>query len=250
MEEGLDLALCDEGLDRFAFEHLRIVGDGINRFSIENEEAAVDPAALVAGLFLKGVDLSVLQSQRSETRKGLHTGQRNEFVVVLVKRNRSRNVDIGNAVTIGHAEGLIAVQVLRDSLQTSSSAGRVAGIDQGDAPGFSDRFMHGHLVGVHVERHIRGMQEVVGKILLNDVALVATANDEVIDAVLGVNLQNVPKDGPAANLDHRLGPDNRFFREARAEAASEDYGFHSKTPSANLLAFLRVARISLPKLSI
>ncbi len=71
--------------------------------------------------------------------------------------------------------------------------------------------MHGHVVGVHVKRHIGGMQEVVGKILLDDVALVATADDEVMDAVLGINLQDVPENGPATNFDHRLGPDNRFF---------------------------------------
>src|SRR4029077_12205963 len=123
MEEGLDLALRDKSFDRFAFEHLQIVGDCIDRLWIENEEAAVDPPALVAGLFLERIDLSVLQTQRSKTRKGLHACQRNEFVMALVKCNRSRNVDIGDTVSISHAEGLIAVQILRDSLQASSSTG-------------------------------------------------------------------------------------------------------------------------------
>src|SRR5260370_37388429 len=86
--------------------------------------------------------------------------------------------------------------------------------------------MHCHLIGVHVEGHIGGMEEVVGEVLLDDVALVSAADDEVIDAVLGINLQNVPQNGPAANLDHRLGTNYRFFRETRAEAASEDYSFH------------------------
>src|SRR5260370_18922810 len=146
MKEGLDLALCNESFDRLAFEHLRIVGDRIDRLWIENEEAAVDPPALVAGLLLEGVDLSVLQSQRSETRKRLHTGQRNQLVVALVKRNRSRNVDIGDAVSISHAEGLIAVHILRTPHQTSSRAGRVASINQIDAPTLSHRFMPGHPV--------------------------------------------------------------------------------------------------------
>src|SRR5882762_10354942 len=95
--------------------------------------------------------------------------------------------------------------------------------------------MHSHLIGVHVEGHIGGMQKVVGEVLLDDVALVATADDEVIDAVLRIYLQDVPQNGSAANLDHRLGPDNRFFRKPRAQAASEYYSFHSETPSANLL---------------
>src|SRR5258708_5409468 len=87
--------------------------------------------------------------------------------------------------------------------------------------------MHGHLIGMHVKGHIRGMQEVVGEVLLDDVALVSATDDEVIDAMLGVNLQNVPENRTAANLDHWLGTNYRFFREARADAASEDDCFHS-----------------------
>src|SRR6266567_8997570 len=86
--------------------------------------------------------------------------------------------------------------------------------------------MHGHLIGMHVKGYIGGMEEVVGEILLDDVSLVATANDEVIDAVLRVNLQDVPENGSAANLDHWLGTNYRFFRETRADAASEDDCFH------------------------
>src|SRR5258708_20159261 len=139
MKESLNLALCDESFDRFAFEHLRIVGDRIDRFRIENEEATVDPPALVSGLFLKGVDLSILQAQRSETRKRLHAGQRNELLVALVERDRSRDVHIGDTVSVSHAEGFVTVQILRNPLQASSRAGRVARIDQGDAPSLAYR---------------------------------------------------------------------------------------------------------------
>src|SRR5205823_346410 len=168
--------------------------------------------------------------QRSESRKRLNAGQRNQFVVALVKRDRARNIDIGNAVTVSHTEGLIAIQILRDPLQAPPRAGRVAGIHQRDAPWLRDGLMHRHLVVVHVKCHIGSMQEVVGEILLDDIALVAAADDEVIDAVLRIDLQDVPKNGPAANLD------NRLFRKARAEPARENYGFHSETPSAKLLA--------------
>src|SRR4030081_2129254 len=86
--------------------------------------------------------------------------------------------------------------------------------------------MNGHLIGVHVKGHIRGMKKVVGEVLLDDVALVSATDNEVIDAMLRVNLQNVPENRTAANLDHRLGTNYRFFRETRADAASEDDCFH------------------------
>jgi len=70
------------------------------------------------------------------------------------------------------------------------------------------------------------MEEVVGEVLLDDVALVSATDDEIIDAMLGVNLQNVSENRTAANLDHRLGTNYRFFRETRADAASEDDCFH------------------------
>ena len=56
------------------------------------------------------------------------------------------------------------------------------------------------------------MEEVVGEELLDDVALVAQADDEVVDAVLGVELEDVPEDGAAADFDHGLGTERWFLR--------------------------------------
>src|SRR5437899_8356711 len=86
--------------------------------------------------------------------------------------------------------------------------------------------MHGHLIAMHIKGHIGGMEEVVGEVLLDDVTLVSATDDEVVDTVLRVNLQNVPENRTPANLHHRLGTNYRFFRETRADAASEDDCFH------------------------
>src|ERR1700745_213074 len=91
MEERLNLSLRDQSFNRLAFKHLRIFRHGFYRLWIEDEEPSIDPSALVTGLFLKGIDLSIFQPQCSEPRKRLNTGQRNQFLVILVKRNRSRN---------------------------------------------------------------------------------------------------------------------------------------------------------------
>ena len=63
------------------------------------------------------------------------------------------------------------------------------------------------------------MQEVVCKVFFDDIALVAAANDEVIDAMMGVNLHDVPQDGLAPDLDHGLGLDVGFFAYARTQTA-------------------------------
>ena len=76
--------------------------------------------------------------------------------------------------------------------------------------------MYFHAVFAHIKGDVGHVQKVVGEVLFDDVALVATADDKVVDAVVGIGLEDVPKDGLAADLDHRLGPGRGFFRDSGA----------------------------------
>ena len=49
------------------------------------------------------------------------------------------------------------------------------------------------------------MQEVVGKVLFDNVTFIATADDKVVDAVGGVKLHDVPEDWFASDFDHGFG---------------------------------------------
>ena len=226
VEESVDFALGDEGFDGFALEHLGVVGDGGDDLGGEDEEAAVDPAAFAGGFFLEGVDLGVLEAEGSEAGYGLDAGEGGELAVGAVEGDGGGDVDVGYAVAVGHAEGFGGVEVLRDAAEAASGAGGFSGVDEGDAPGFGDGLVDGHLVVVHVEGDVGGVEEVVGEELLDDVALVSAADDEVVDAVLGVDLEDVPEDGPATDLDHRLGAEGCLFGDAGAETAGEDDCFH------------------------
>src|ERR1700761_464909 len=83
-----------------------------------------------------------------------------------------------------------------------------------------------HAVLFHVEGDIGGVEEVVGEVLLDEVALVAAADDEVVDAVMGVDFEDVPQDRPAADFDHGLGTHHGLFAEPRAHSAGEDNCLH------------------------
>ena len=170
--------------------------------------------------------MRVLEAECSEAGYGLDAGEGGEFAVGAVEGDGGGDVDVGDTVAVGHAEGLVGVEVLGDAAEASSGAGGFSGVDEGDAPGFGDGLVDGHLVVVHVEGDVGGVEEVVGEELLDDVALVSAADDEVIDAVLGVDLEDVPEDGAATDLDHGLGAEGGLFRDASAEAAGEDYCFH------------------------
>ncbi len=71
------------------------------------------------------------------------------------------------------------------------------------------------------------MQEVIGKVLLDAITLVAEADDKFIKAVVGVNLHDVPQNWLLANLDHRLGLQVGFFRNTGTEPSGKDNYFHA-----------------------
>ncbi len=78
--------------------------------------------------------MRVLQPQSSETRKRLHAGERSKLSVTLVECDGSGDVDIGDAVSVGHAKRIVVAEILSDSSEPSSGAGRVAGVDERDMP--------------------------------------------------------------------------------------------------------------------
>src|SRR6266851_10250935 len=69
------------------------------------------------------------------------------------------------------------------------------------------------------------MQFIVEEILLDKIAFIAETNDEIVDAVMRIDLHDVPENRTVADLDHRLGSDLRFFGQPCAKAAGEYYGF-------------------------
>jgi hypothetical protein len=83
-----------------------------------------------------------------------------------------------------------------------------------------------HAVLTHVKSNIGHVQKVIRKVLLDDVALVATADDKVIDAVVGVRFEDMPKDWLATDLDHRLGSGRGFFRDPSAKSSGKNDSFH------------------------
>jgi hypothetical protein len=70
------------------------------------------------------------------------------------------------------------------------------------------------------------MQGVIGEILLDHVAPVAQANDEVVNAMGRVDFHDMPQNRLSPDLYHRLGPERRFLADARAQAPCQNDGFH------------------------
>ena len=70
------------------------------------------------------------------------------------------------------------------------------------------------------------VQEIIGEIFLDDITLVAAADHEIVDAMRRIDLHDVPENGLAADLDHRLRPEIALLGNASPEPSGEDDDFH------------------------
>ena len=85
--------------------------------------------------------------------------------------------------------------------------------------------VHFHAVAGHVEGDVGHVQEVVSKILLNDVPFESAADNEIRHPVGGVDFHDMPKEGLPADFHHRFRTQDRLFTEAGAETAGQDDSF-------------------------
>ena len=233
--EGGELAFQGQTFHGLSLPDGGVAFDVVDDLGGEDEEAAVDPGAVAVGLFLEASDLvlAVVQIERAEAAWWLGGGEGGEFALFPVEGDQGRDVDVADAIAIGEAK-VVAVEIRADALEATAGHGLLAGIHQGHAPGLRMLFMYLHAVGPQVEGDIGHVQEVVGEVFLDHIALVAAADDEVLNAVGGVELHDVPEDRFAPDLDHGLGLEVGFLGKTSAEAAGEDDGFHGKNQS-NLL---------------
>ena len=80
-------------------------------------------------------------------------------------------------------------------------------------------FVDLHGVLLHIESHIGHVKKVIREVLLDHIPLVAGADDEVADAVGGVDFHDMPENRLASDLDHGLRPRRCLFTDAGAKAA-------------------------------
>src|SRR5512139_945895 len=101
------------------------------------------------------------------------------------------DVDVRDPVSIGKAEP-IAINVLANTQQPPARVRLSTGIYQRDLPRLRMRVVNLNLIATHVERRVRLMQEIVRKILFDQIPLVSAADHEVPHAVRGEDLHDVP----------------------------------------------------------
>src|SRR5260221_1229270 len=205
VEEDAQLAILGQVDHRLLLPDGPVALDVAADLGREYEEAAIDEAAVAARLFLKAGDAVALKIDGAEPARRLCCRHGRKSSLAAVESDAFGDVDIAYAVAVGQAEILVVTQIGQDLLDAAADHGAFAGIDQGDRPGFSILAQNVHLVFAQVESDVGLVQEVVREILLDHIALVAEADDEIVDAVAGVDFHDMPQDRLAADLDHRFG---------------------------------------------
>ena len=127
--------------------------------------------------------------------------------------NKGRDVNISYPVTIGKAEWAVT-HIVAHMAKSAPGHRRLASVNQRDFPGFSFFVMYFHGVVLHVEGHITHVEEIIGKVFLDYIPFVATANHEFVNSVCAEDLENVPEDRFAADFYHGLWLKMSLFADA------------------------------------
>ena len=234
MAIGPQLTIGGQALERRSLERHVVALDPVQHRRLQHEVPAVHPGAVPHGLLLEGphggreelpLHLVLVDLQGAEAPERLHGRDRGQLAVRPVEVEQLRDVHVGDAVAVGQHERVVA-HVLPHPLDPAAGLRLGAGVDQRHAPRLGGVLVDHHGVVAHVEGHVGHVQEVVGEVLLDDVALVAQADHEVAEAVVAVRLHDVPQDRPLADLHHGLGPGGGLFGQAGAETAGKDDDLH------------------------
>lgn len=192
----------------------------------QHEEATIDPGTIALRLFPKAIDDVAIEFKRAKPAWRLNCGEGGKLAMRLVKSKQFAEVYVPHAIAVGETEALFVLDILLYPLQSAACHGLYAGINQGYVPRFCVPSMNLHLVVLDIERDVRRVQEIIGEIFLDEIALVPAANYEIIDPMRGVNLHDMPQDRHATNLDHRLGFDDCLFTKTGSQATRKYYRLH------------------------
>src|SRR3989344_282509 len=226
MAIGVQLAISGRGFQRFPLQHSVIAGNQVQETWRHYEKTAVYPILAELGLFHEtGYFSACSHLEFSVARGGVNGGHRRESAVLVVEVSQCAQVNVRNAIAIGQHECFIS-QVRLKPLDATSSHGVVPGIDQCNLPvdGLAFMILHVSIREVNAEICIAGM--VMQEVVLDHVALVSQGDYEILEALGGIKMKDVPDDGLAPDFNQGFGDFLRKFREPGAITTGKNDDFH------------------------
>lgn len=210
-----ELTFGGQSFQGLAFENALVGIEVVEDTGTKNKVAGAGPTVGL-GLLGESGDASVVgDGEHSKARGRLHGSDGCQSTVRAMEFEKLADVDISDAITIGDHER-VAINVSLDSLDPAAGHRLLTGIRQCDLEillVMSVEIVDAGLASqVNREVIIHGF--IIQKILLNHLASIAQAEDEVSVAMVSVEFHDVPDDGLLADQDHGLGAKFCLFSEA------------------------------------
>src|SRR4029077_18655647 len=146
----------------------------------------------------------------------------------LMELDEAADVHVADAVTVREKER-VAIHVLADLADTSAGLAVEAGVGEGNVEAL---FLVMAVIAdlrtfaeAHGEVVVHGL--VIQEIFFDGAALVAQAQNELTEAVVRVDLHDVPENGTAPDLYHGLGTELGLLAKTGAQSAAENHYFQA-----------------------
>src|SRR5258706_9380857 len=95
-----------------------------------------------------------------------------------------------------------------------------------------------HFVFCDIKSDIAILEKIIREIAFDDVPAESATDEEILDTAGGIYLHDVPQNGLAADLNHRLRTQVTFLADSCALAPCENYGFHGLLFALSMAAFV------------
>ena len=135
--------------------------------------------------------------------------------MLAMKGEQAADVHVAETVAVGKKERVVVLKIAGNALQAATGLGFEAGVGEGDSKILFVVSAHEldlrFAAKTNSEVTVHGF--VVQEVILDHVSAISKAENELAHPVVGVHLHDVPQNGTASDLHHRLGPEFGFFPE-------------------------------------
>src|SRR3954468_2762643 len=224
------LAVARDVRERLALPCLRIVDEVLANPRLADEESAADPVVEALRLLEELVHLLAVEIHVAVEGDRPDDRYRDQLAVRAVELEQTAQVDVRDAVAVGEHERPVVEERQRAS---DAPAGRrlEPRLHQVDLPvELCAVVVEDDVAALEVDREAVRHRPIVHDEVLDDVALVAERQHELLEPVMRVVAHDVPQDRKAADLDHGLRDQRRFLGQSRPAAAREYHRLHRAPP--------------------
>lgn len=219
------LAIAGEVDERGAFEDTGfLLREVWEELALEEEVTAVDPVIGEVGFLGEFLNERPVGLEFTESRGWVDAEDGSDSLVFKMEGVFVGEVGVGEAIAVGDGESCGVGEVTGGgACDARARHGQFAGVGKRDGPVLvMVDGVHGEVIGLELDREVGVHGGVVQKIGFDDFRLIAAAQNELLESMVGIGLHDMPEDRSVSDGNHGLGSEFSFFSETGSHAAAQD----------------------------